>query len=139
MKTTQSRQSGMTAGGLIFILAFIGVVVLFAVRAFPLYNEKMQVVSAMNTVASKPESAGMSERELTSAFLKNIQATTNLQRFTEKNLKDMVEVLKPEAKGEPKQLWVHYQASNVLFQDLFLMMNFDQKMPLRGNASGTGE
>ncbi len=139
MKTTRSRQSGMTVGGLMFVLAFIGVVVLFAVRAFPLYNEKMQVVSAMNTVASKPESAGMSEREIASAFLKNIQATTNIQRFTDKNIKDMVEVLKPEAKGEPKQLWVHYQASNVLFQDLFLMMNFDQKMPLRGNASGTGE
>ena len=38
----------------------------------------------------------MSERELASAFLKNLQATTNIQRFTDKNVKEMVEVIKPE-------------------------------------------
>lgn len=139
MKSMRSRQRGMTLAGLMFVLGFIGVVVLFAVRAFPLYNEKMQVVSAMNSVAAKPEAASMSEKEVASAFLKNLQATTNIQRFTDKNVKEMVEVIKPEAKGEPKQLWVHYQASNVLFRDLFLMLNFDVKMPLRGNAAGSGE
>jgi Tfp pilus assembly protein PilE len=139
MKTTRSAQLGMTLGGLIFVLGFIAILVLFAVRAFPLYNEKMQVVAAMNTVVSRPEAASMSEKELAAAFLRNIEATTNLQRFNQKNLKDMVEVVKPETKGEPKQLRVHYQATNVLFKDLHLMLNFDHRLPLRGNASGTGE
>lgn len=139
MKSMRSRQRGMTLGGLMFVLAFIGLVVLFAVRAFPLYNEKMQVVSAMNSVVAKPESASMSEKELAGAFLKNLQATTNIQRFTDRNVKEMVEVIKPETRGEPKQLWVHYQATNVLFRDLFLMLDFDVKMPLRGNAAGSGE
>lgn len=139
MRTSRSKQSGITLGGLIFVLAIIGVVVLFAVRAFPLYNEKMQVVSAMKAVVARPGAAGMSEKELAMTFLRNIEATTNLQRFNQKTLKDLVEVVKPENKGEPKQFYVHYQASNVLFQDLYLMLNFDQKMPLQGNASDTGE
>lgn len=139
MRQSRRLQSGMTVGGLLFVLSFIGIVVLFVVRAFPLYNEKMQIVSAMKSVVSRPEAAGLSEREVTMAFLKNIEATTNIQRFSEKNLKEMVEVVKGDGKGDPKQLYVHYQATNVLYKDLNLMLNFDQKMPLRGNPSGTGE
>lgn len=129
----------MTLGGLLIVLGFIGILVLFAVRAFPLYNEKMQIVSAMNTVSSKPEAAGMSQKEIGMAFLKNLQATTNNNRFNERNIKEFLEVVKPEAKGDPKQLWVHYEASNALFQDLYLALKFDVKMPLAGNAANTGE
>lgn len=139
MKTLRSRQTGMTLGGLILVLSFIAILVTFVVRAFPLYNEKMQVVSAMRSVVDRPEAAGMSEKELASAFLKNIQATTNLRRFTTQNVKDYVEVVKPETRGDPKQLRVHYQATNVLVRDLNLMLEFDQKMPLRGKASDDSE
>lgn len=139
MKPMRSRQTGMTLGGLILVLSFIAILVTFVVRAFPLYNEKMQVVSAMNSVVGRPEAAGMSEKELAAAFLKNIQATTNLRRFTTQNIKQYVEVVKPETRGDPKELRVHYQATNVLFRDLNLMLEFDTRMPLRGNASGDGE
>ena len=139
MRTTRGRQMGLTMAGLIFILAFIGVVVLFVVRAFPLYNEKFQVISAMTSVASRPEAAAMSDREVAMSFLKNLQATSNISRFTDRNVKEMVEVVKPESKGDPKQLRVHYQATNVLAKDLNLMLDFDQKMPIRGNASDGGE
>jgi hypothetical protein len=136
---TLRRQSGITIGGLLFILGFIALVVLFAVRAFPLYNEKMQVVSAMKSVTSRPDAAGMSDRELAIAFLKNVEATTNIQRFTDKNLKEYVEIVKGEARGDPKLFRVHFQSTNVLYKDLNLMLNFDEKMPLRGNAAGAGE
>jgi hypothetical protein len=139
MIQTLRRQSGITVGGLLFILAVIGVIVLFGVRAFPLYNEKMQVVAAMKTVSSNPEAAGMSDREVAMAFLKNIDATTNIRRFSERNLKEQVEVVKGESKGDPKQLRVHFDATNVLYKDLHLMLRFDVSMPLRGNPAGTGE
>jgi hypothetical protein len=138
MFQARKRQSGMTVGGLLFILGAIAVVVLFAVRAFPLYNEKFQVVAAMKTVVERPDAASLSDRDLAMAFLKNIEATTNLRRFTQSKLKDYVEAVKAE-KGEPRKLRVHFQATNVLYKDLNLMLDFDLSMPLRGNAAGTGE
>lgn len=136
MNKLQRIQSGMTMGGLIFVLAFIGLVVTFVVRAFPLYNEKMQIVSAMNSLASQPDSAKMSDREMQNAFLRSIQATTNIQRFSDSNVKDYVKVEKPKAKGEPKMLHIQYQQSNKLVADLQLLLVFDKAIPIRGNEEG---
>jgi hypothetical protein len=138
MKTTRGRQAGLTLIGLIFILSFIAIVVLFVLRAFPLYNEKFQVIAAMNSAATSA-SADMTDKEIEQSFLKSLQATTNIQRFSDRNLKEYAEVIKPEDKGEPKQLRVHYQASNVLAKDLNLMLIFDHKVSIRGNASGGSE
>ena len=138
MKTTFGRQTGLTMIGLIFILAFIAIVVLFVLRAFPLYNEKFQVISAMNSAATQA-TGGNTDKEVAQLFLKSLQAATNIQRFNDRNLKEYVEVLKPESKGEPKQLRVHFQASNTLYQDLNLMLIFDQKVPIRAAAADGGE
>jgi len=138
MKTTRDRQTGLTMVGLIFILSFIAIVVLFVLRAFPLYNEKFQVIAAMNS-AVEQQGTNVSDKEVAKMFLRSLQAATNIQRFTDRNLKDYVEVLKPETKGGPKQLRVHFQATNVLFKDLNLMLIFDHKVPIRGSASDGGE
>jgi len=138
MKTTRSRQMGLTMIGLIFILSFIGIVVLFVLRAFPLYNEKFQVIAAMNSAASQATES-MQEREIAMSFLKSLQATTNIQRFTDRNLKEYVEVVKAGKKGEPKQLRVHFQATNVLAKDLNLMLAFDHSIPIRGIAADGGD
>lgn len=136
MKTTRDRQMGLTMVGLIFILAFIALVVLFVLRAFPLYNEKFQVIAAMNSAVSKAD-GGTSDKEIANSFLKALQAGTNLSRINNKNLKEYVEVVKPASKGDPKEFRVHFQASNILFKDLNLMLIFDHKIPIRGNADAS--
>ncbi|MBI2993697.1 MAG: DUF4845 domain-containing protein [Gammaproteobacteria bacterium] len=136
MKPLRAQQQGITLGGLMIVLAFIAVLVTFVVRAFPLYNEKMQIVSAMNSIASNPEAAGMSDGEIQRAFLRNIEATTNIQRFNDRNIKDYAKVIKPTSKGDPKMFQVTYQSTNVLFSDLNLMMDFNQQVALQGNAGG---
>jgi Tfp pilus assembly protein FimT len=136
MNQNPLRQQGITFGGLLFVLAFIAILVTFAVRAFPLYNEKMQIVSVMNSVASNPESAKASPRDIQRAFLRNLNATTNIQRFTERNVGEYVTVSKPEKRGDPRMLQVKFQATSPLFRDLNLMLDFDQQMPLRGGEGG---
>jgi len=136
MKNLTKYQSGITLGGLIIVLAFIGVLVTFAVRAFPLYNEKMQIVSSMNSIATRPDAAKMSERDIQVAFLRSIEATTNLQRFNDTNVKDYVKVEKPKQKGDPRTMHIQYQQSNILFADLHLLLIFDHQLPLRGNQEG---
>ena len=136
MTNLMHYQRGITLGGLIVVLGFIAILVTFAVRAFPLYNEKMQIVSAMNSVAGSPEAANMAERDLQRTFLKNIQGTTNISRFNDKNVKDYLTVEKPETKGDPRMLHLQYQQANKLVADLQLLLVVDHRVPLRGNQSG---
>lgn len=136
MRDIRSKQKGLTLGGLIFVLSFVGVVVLFAVRAFPLYNEKMQVVSAVNTIVADPEAGGMTDKEIRDRFLANMYATTNIRRFDEKNVKDYIIIDKPKKAGEAKTLRLQYEARGPLVYDLELLLVVDQAFPLRGNAGG---
>lgn len=135
MKKGIYHQHGITMWGFLFVLAFIAIVVLFTLRAFPLYNEKFQVVSAMNSVASRPDSAGYTLRQIQESFYKQI-TVTNIERFTSNNLKDYVFLEKTKKKGEPNFMRVKYTASNKLFADLYLTVEFDRSLPLNGQAGG---
>lgn len=136
MRQMRAGQEGLTLGGLVFVLAFIAAIVLFAVRCFPLYNEKMQIVAAVNSVVSQPDSAGMSDRELRDRFLNNMYATTNNRRFNEKNIKQHLIIEKPTRAGEPKMLHLNYESRNKLVADLELVIVVNQKFPVRGNEGG---
>ena len=135
MKNLFHKQDGLTFIGLCFILAFIAILVTFTLRVFPLYNEKFQVISAMNSVASRPDADSMSLTDIRKYFLRNIQVT-NIERFSDENVKDYVNIIKPAKRGEPKLLHVQYQATNKLVADLQLLLIFDEKMPLRGPGEG---
>lgn len=129
------KQRGITIWGVIFVLAFIALVVLFTLRAYPLYYEKMQVTASMNTVASRPDATEMSTNEIRKAFYSSIQIT-NITRFNDRNLKDHVFLVKSKIKGEPNLLNVKYSSTNTLFQDLQLLMEFDESVPIRGPNGG---
>ena len=72
-------------------------------------------------------------------FLRNINATTNINRFTDQSVMKLVEVIPSNGPGQPRMLRVHYDQTNHLFQDLSLLMNFDERKPLQGNAGSNGE
>ena len=136
MKSAKSRQQGMTLPGIVIVLAIIAITVLFTLRIIPLYSEKMTVVSAMNTIAKRPDADSMSVEEIRKYFLRNIEATSNIDRFTDTTVKEMVKVEKPGSKGRKRILHVTYQATNVLFRDLNLLLIFDEKMELSGPVGG---
>lgn len=135
MATTLYRQSGITFWGLCFVLFFIGVLVLFTLRAFPLYNEKFQVLSAIDSVVSRPDASKLSDADVRKYFMRNIQVT-NIDRFNDRNIRDHVTVIKPKNKREPRIMHVQYEARNDLFSDLDLILVFDVKKPLRGPSEG---
>ena len=133
MSKSLSRQAGLTFWGLVFILGFIAIVVLFTLRAFPLYNEKFAVMSAIEAVNSHPDAGELSKSEIEKFFLRNVQVS-NVRRFNSNNISDYLEVIKPEKRGDPKKIHVKYESRNVLFSDLYLLMDFDVTKPLRGNS-----
>ena len=130
-----AKQKGMTMWSLIFVLGFIAIVVLFTLRAYPLYYEKMQVIASMNTTASQPDATKMTVGELRKKFYSSIQIT-NINRFNDRNLKDHIFLIKSKTAGEPNQLNVKYSSKNKLFQDLYLWMDFDVSVPIRGPNAG---
>ena len=139
MKHAIKHQSGLTFIGLCFVLSFIAIVVVFVLRLFPLYNEKFQIEAAMQTVVSQPDSAKKSVADTRAAFMRAL-AVTNINRFNNKNIKDHVNLVKPEKSGQPPSLHVQYQATNKLFADIQLLLTFDKKVLLGSAGTGsTGE
>ena len=131
MNKMATNQKGLTFIGLVFVLGFIAILVLFVLRAFPLYNEKFQVVSAMKSIVTRPDATELSNQEIRKYFMRNI-AVTNITRFNSQNIKEYLQITKPKKRGEPKVLSLSYQATSKLFADLNLTLAFDEKMPLSG-------
>ena len=134
MMKLASKQRGITFIGLVFVFGIIVWVVLFGLRLFPLYNEKMQVVSAMKSVSSRPDAAKLSTKDIQKYFLRNVQIN-GVERFNSGNIKDFLKVNKAK-KGRAKTIHVQFEATNKLYQDIELLMRFDQEMEIRGANGG---
>jgi hypothetical protein len=134
MKQALKKQSGLTFLGLVFILGIIAMVVVFVLRLFPLYNEKLQIEAALESVISQPEVATMSVADVRRAFTRSL-AVTNISRFDGPTLNDHLNIIKA-TKGQPPMLHFQYQATNKLFADIQLLLVFDKELPLDGSATG---
>ena len=129
MKNLLTKQRGMTFIGLVLVLGFIAILVLFILRAFPLYYERTQVIAAMQSVANREGSSKFTEREAAKNFLKGIQIT-NIDRFDDQNVEEYVKVEKSKEKGKPNLLHVKYSATNNLAGGLKLLLDVDETVPL---------
>jgi hypothetical protein len=135
MRRMLKNQNGITGIGIVFILAVIGGVVLIGLRLFPLYNEKFQIVSALNNVVTRPEASSFTSKQAHKSFMNSI-AVTNIDRFTMKNLKDHMVVLKPKKKGDPRMLHMRYESRNKFFADIEFVLVYDKKLPMTGLSTG---
>lgn len=136
MKNMIKRQEGVTFIGWCIILAIIGFFVLITLRLFPLYNEKMQVVSAMKSVASRPGISEQTEREILEQFKRTVQIGGST-RFDDKTTRQLANVEKPKEKGGPRLLTVQFESRNKFFDDIEFVLVFDESFELKGG--GTGE
>lgn len=134
MKNFIKKERGLTGIGVIFVLAILAGVVLIVLRLFPLYNEKFEVVSTLNTVVSQPDAAEFTTSSAGRAFMKAIAVTT-VNRFDDRTIKDNLKVLKPSKKGEPRILHFQYEARNKFFADIYFVLVFDKKLPLSGPSA----
>ena len=135
MRRLMKKQGGMTGIGIVMILAVLAGVVLIVLRLFPLYNEKFQVVSVLNTVASQPDAASFTNKSASKAFMTAVAVTT-IERFDDRTIKDNLEIIKPKKKGEPRVLHFKYEARNKFFDDIYFTLVFDKKIPLSGPTAG---
>ena len=131
------RQKGITFLGLIIVLAVIAAFVLFGLRVFPLYNTKLGIMAVMKSVASQPNADSFSQADVWKVFYNNADIQ-GLRVFTEQVVREQVKLEKNED-GSSKTIHVTFEERNKLFDDIELLLNFDETMPMGGGAGGGDE
>lgn len=133
MKNMRNKQNGIGFVGWCSILGILAFFVLLTLRVMPLYSEKFQIITAMESVANKPKAKTMSTTDLRKLFQKNIDATTNSKRFNTLTIKNLVKVVK-DKKTKKRYLHVAYDGRNVFVKDLEFLLVFDHKVELSGSG-----
>ena len=123
-------QRGITFIGFCIVMGLIAFFVGLTLKLYPLYYEKFQIKSAMESVVVRPDAADLSPAEVRKFFMKNI-ALTNIKRFSggDKVVRQYVKIIKGK-KGEPNKIRVEYEARNNAFKDLWFVLEFSEEMPL---------
>ncbi len=93
------KQSGVTAIGIVLILVVLAGVVTIVLRLFPLYNEKFQIVAALNSIVSESDAAKMTTKRAGKSFMRAM-SLTNIERFGDRTIKENLVVIKPKKKGQ---------------------------------------
>lgn len=132
MKYVSKRQKGMTAIGIMVILAMLACFFAFGLALFPLYNEYISVKSGMQSVLNQPPADRKSIKQMRKIFQRNVELN-NVERFTDKTVKELV-TLKKSKDGKKKYLNVKYQATNKLFKNIHVMMDVDETLEMTGSV-----
>ncbi len=124
----KSKQRGITFLGLVLYMGLIAFFVATGLTLYPLYYEKFEIISSIETVSNRPDAAKLSPSEVRKYFMRNM-AMTNSKRFSPKNIKNHVKVIKGK-KGEPNKVRIQYEAENNLYQDLYFVLNVEETRDL---------
>jgi len=129
MKNMRIKQRGIGFMGWSTILGVLAFFVLIGLRLFPLYSEKLTVITAMEGVANQPNVAKMSKSEVRRLFTKNIDVQSNIERFNVKGGLKLINIV-TDKKTKKKYIHVAYEGRNVFVKDLTLLLVFDRKVEL---------
>ncbi len=134
MKNMRNKQRGIGALGWVSILGVLAFFVLFGLRIFPLYTEKMTVITAMKSVANRPDAAKLSKADVRKYYRINFELSSNSGRFSKATeLKKLVNVV-TDRKTKKRYIHVAYEGKNVFVKDLKFLLEFDQQIELGGSG-----
>lgn len=132
MKHLYRRQRGMSPITILLILVALACFLAFIFTIFPLYNESATVKGAMEAVLSQPPANRQTVKDIRRIFLRNAEIN-NLERFNDNSVRELVNVRQEKNTGKT-YLHVKYQAENRLFENIYLMLDFDETLELTGSV-----
>ena len=89
----------------------------------------------MKSVANRPDIKTMSSKQIRTSLRKNIEISSNSERFSnEKLLKKLVKI-STDKKTKKKYIRVIYEGRNKFVKDLEFVLVFDHKVELGGSNS----
>ena len=94
MQNLRNKQHGIGFLGWTSILGVLALFVLIGLRIFPLYSEKMTVLTVMGNVANLPNAKTLSTKDIRLSFRKNMDVAANSDRWSnDKIVKNLVKVV----------------------------------------------
>lgn len=115
----RQRQKGIGWFGLLLILGVIAFTSIVGLKCFPIYMNQMKIMSALNKVASEPDSGG--DPDSASGGIRNSLQRywdiDDVQRITPKDIK-----VKRNDRG--RFLVYDYEAKERLFYNIYIVIHF---------------
>jgi hypothetical protein len=132
MGNRRFSQLGVSLSGLIFWCVLLGGAALIAMKLFPLYNEKMKVDFALDTVAADPEAGNWGKPDIAKAVMKQFEVS-DVDRWTFAEFMKLLDVERTTAGGRVMSL--NYEIRGPLFGQLDIVLNYDRALDLPRSAS----
>ncbi|MEQ8230247.1 MAG: DUF4845 domain-containing protein [Gammaproteobacteria bacterium] len=122
------KQTGVTLTGLIAACIVIGGAAVVAMKLWPLYNEKLKVDMAMESLTTLPEGERMGRAAIASALQRQFDVQ-DADSIDGRKLPKMLEV--ERRKGEKgKFVRLAYEIRAPFFSNLDVIMNYDKTVQL---------
>jgi len=117
MNNAMQKQKGLTLISIVFILIFIGSVVLLVLKIAPIYMNHNNVTNALEALKETPEITTMSRREIESSLLKRF----GMNYVEDVNLDD-VEIIKRPGYVKVR---IAYEVVQPIVGNLSVLVEFD--------------
>ena len=124
-----ARQHGLTIQGLLIGLAIMGFFIFIGLRLFPLYNERFQVDSIMETLVTIKGIEKMSSVQIGRLFIRSANVN-DLTRFGDSNIKDYLVLNKPKKRTDPKTITMKFEARGPIIENLDAVLVYERTMVL---------
>ena len=125
-------QRGVTLSGLIYSCIIIGIIVLIAMKLFPLYNEKMKVDFALEKVASTPGSGSLSKLQLVKSVMRQFEVS-DVDRWGTQEFAKVLKVKKEKGK-KTKTMTLDYEIRGPFFGELDVVLKYANALELDGSG-----
>ncbi len=124
MNNAMQKQKGLTLISIVFILVFIGSVVLLVLKIAPIYMNHNNVANAVEALKEMPEITKMSRREIEMTLLKRF----NLNYVEDVTLDDVEIIKRP---GYVK-VSIAYEVVQPIVGNLSVLVEFDDSFEKGG-------
>lgn len=131
---TGSRQAGITLTGFAFTAVFVIAAALLVMKLWPLYNERFKVMSAMASIAERPDIAQQSTYDIRKLMLRNFEVQ-DVDEFNERNIGKHLSVQRVQGGGS-REMRFRYERRAPLFGDLDVVLKFDESRSIAVDTAG---
>ncbi|MFK8068999.1 MAG: DUF4845 domain-containing protein [Gammaproteobacteria bacterium] len=130
---TKNKQKGVTFLGFLIVCGLLIFFAYLGMRLWPVYNEKLKVDGAMETVAARADISKLSKNKIGSYILRTFSVEDVDQFATLKDMKDVFSVKR--IKGKKKRLLrMAYDIRRPVISNLDVVMKYDKSIEIDGTG-----
>lgn len=133
MKQLYNKQEGLTFIGFLFACALVAFFAYLAMRLWPLYNEKLKVDQALESVAKRDDIQTLNTAALGKYILRHFEIEDVDQFSTLQNMKGIFTVTRVKGKNQ-RLMGMKYEIRRPLIANLDIVMKYDKTVVIEGTG-----